>query len=84
MKDQKNTDEAERESRRILERVDRESETVGTSSLARTVLKTRKHFMGDDKDVDDPIEVWGTRIGRGLSLLGVTILVIYLYNTYFI
>lgn len=84
MKDQKNTDEAERESRRILERIDRESETVGTSSLARTALKTRKHFMGDDKDVDDPIEVWGTRIGRGLSLLGVTILVIYLYNTYFI
>jgi len=84
MTDQNKTDEAERESRRIVERIDRESETVGTSSLARTANKTRKHFMGDDKNVDDPIEVWGTRIGRGLSLIGVTVLVVYLYNTYFI
>ncbi len=84
MSDIKKTDEAALESRRILERADRDSETVGASSLARSVDKTRKHFLGDDKDAEDPIEVWGTRIGRALSLIGVTALVIYLYNTYFI
>jgi hypothetical protein len=84
MTDHKDKDHAERESRRILEHVDRDSETVGSSSLARSANKAKKHFMGNDKDVDDPIEVWGTRIGRALSLIGVTVLVIYLYNTYFI
>ena len=30
----------------------------------------------------DPIELWGKRIGRGLSLIGFIALAIYLYVTY--
>ncbi len=71
------------EAHRVLERIERESESVGASSLARTADKARDHFMGKDQDADDPIEVWGTRIGRSLSLIVFIGLAIYLYNTYF-
>ncbi len=73
---------SETESRRILDRIDQESETIGTSSLARTAEKTRDHFMGNEQGEDDPIEIWGKRIGRILSLIAVVVLIIYLYNTY--
>jgi hypothetical protein len=83
MNNNNDENQAQRDSRRILERVDQDSETVGTSSMVRAAEKTRNHFMGGDRDRDDPIEVWGTRIGRGLSLIGVVVLTIYLYNIYF-
>jgi len=73
----------QKEARRIISRVEMESETVGTSSFARSAQKTRDHFMGKDKDPDDPIEKWGTRIGRGFSVLIVFALLSYLYNTFF-
>jgi hypothetical protein len=70
------------ESGKILDRVERESEVLGTSSLARsTRVITRRwtdHFMGKDlpngtleqpQNVHDPIEIWGKRIGRSLSLI---------------
>ncbi len=71
-------DENAREARRILERVDRESETIGTSSLARNVERAKNHFAGNDGE--DAIERWGKRIGRGLSLLAFVVLAIWLFN----
>ena len=59
----------EREARRILERVEVDSESFGTSSLARSATRARDHFMGADADQDDWTEVWGRRIGRAASLV---------------
>jgi len=71
--------EREKQSREALERVARESETIGTSSLARVGRRLGDHFAGADAVGDagggtDPVEIWGRRIGRALSLLGVVVL----------
>ena len=62
----------------------RESETVGTSSVARTAEQFKKHVSGVDgtAEDDDPIEVLGKRIGRTLGWIAVVLLIIYLLNTY--
>lgn len=77
-------DERAEEARRILERVERESETVGTSSMARTTQKFRDNLAGIDgnEEDNDPIEVLGKRIGRSLGWIAVIFLIIYLLNTY--
>lgn len=72
--------ERERQSREALERVARDSETIGTSSLARAGRRVGGHFAGEDAvggaegGGTDPIELWGRRIGRVLSLIGVVVL----------
>lgn len=62
----------ERESRLALERVARETDTVGASSLARMSRRVGDHFAAADAVRDgvatDPVEVWGRRIGRALSV----------------
>jgi len=64
-----------------------ENDTFVTSALARTARRATDHFaardaVGPDGTIDT-IELWGRRIGRGLSLAGVLALAIYLYLTYF-
>ncbi len=80
-----NDDDARaKELRRILERIDTDAETVGTSSMAR-VSKQFKTMLDvkDGSDADhDPIEVLGKRIGRSLGWIAVVILVFYLITTY--
>ena len=64
-----------------------ESDTFATSALARTAKRASDHFSARDAiEPDgsvDRIELWGRRIGRGLSLTGLIALVVYLYLTYF-
>ena len=36
------------------------------------------HFAGRDAPEGDRIELWGRRIGRGLSLIGVIVLALWL------
>ncbi|MCG6858380.1 MAG: hypothetical protein LJE67_09965 [Salaquimonas sp.] len=76
--------EAERkaESARILERIARESETLGSSGFARTTTRIANHFLGKDGPQDDRIEVLGKRIGRVLGLIAFVGLAIYLFLTY--
>ena len=68
--------ERERQSREALERVARDSETLGASSLARAGRRLGDHFSGRDAvgtepgGGTDPVELWGRRIGRALSVLG--------------
>ena len=64
------------ESRRILDRVAVDSESLGGSSLARSANRARDHFAGADGE--DEIEVWGKRIGRGASLIALVFLVVWL------
>ena len=73
----------ERETREALERVARDSETIGSSSLARAGRRLSGHFSGQDAIGDteggtDLIELWGRRIGRTLSLIGVVVLAYFL------
>jgi hypothetical protein len=71
-----------RESQRILERVARDSESIGTSSLARTASRVSTHFMGKENRNDDAVEIWGKRIGRLLALIVFVILLVHVLNTY--
>ncbi len=72
------------EAREALERVRRDSETLGSSALARMGRRAGDHFGAKDAiglaegGVTDPIELWGRRIGRALSLIGVVILGLWL------
>ena len=75
-------DERRREAQRILNRVERESEQVGTSSMARTADKVRDHFMGTENPRNDRIEVLGKRIARWLALMAVVAMVVSLYIKY--
>ena len=77
----------DREEARLREALDtlgklRERDTVAQSALARAA----RHFAGADAvgpdGTVDPVELWGRRIGRALSLLAVVALSIYLYWTY--
>ena len=72
-------DEREREAREALDRVARESETIGGSSLGRIGRRVGDHFaakdaLGETHGSTDPVELWGRRIGRALSLIGVVVL----------
>ena len=73
-----------REAREALERIRRDTETLGSSALARMGRQAGEHFGAKDAvgagegDGTDPIELWGRRIGRALSLVGVVILTIWL------
>ena len=77
-------DREAREAREALERVQRDTETLGSSALARMGQRAGDHFVARDAvgSADgggtDPIELWGRRIGRVLSLVGVVILSLWL------
>ena len=74
-----------REALRTLDQL-RESDDLGTSALSRAARRASDHFAAKDAATDaenDPIELWGRRIGRGLSLIAFVALAIYLYVTYF-
>lgn len=75
-------EERKKEARRILNRVDRESEQFGTSSMARTANKVRDHFLGEESPKDDRIEVLGKRIARALSVAAFIALAVWLYINY--
>ncbi|TIQ45518.1 MAG: hypothetical protein E5X61_15400 [Mesorhizobium sp.] len=64
MAERQNSDD---ESRRIIERVARETDPA--SFIARTAKGARDHVTAADADQSDPIEYWGTRIGRALGLV---------------
>jgi hypothetical protein len=75
-------DRRRRESKRVLDRVAGESEVVGTSTFARTANRIGQHFAAADTEGQDAAEVWGTRIGRGLALVFVILLLLWLAGTY--
>ena len=75
-------DEAERrEALRTLNTLN-EHDTFATSALSRSARRASDHFAARDAAGEDRIELWGRRIGRGLSLAGFVVLAIYLYVTY--
>lgn len=83
-------DEIEAERRRAsqaaLAAVVRDAEVVGTSAFARTMKATGErlgaHFSAADVSREDPVEIWGRRIGRGLALVAAAALIVHLVVTY--
>lgn len=75
-----------KQAQEALDRVRTDSDTIGASALGRVARRTADHFAAkdatDEHGQTDPIELWGRRIGRALSLAGVIALSIYLYLTY--
>jgi hypothetical protein len=68
-------DEArKREAQRILANVTRDAEAVGNSTLANSA--------GTGEKSDDPAEIWGRRIGRGLGAVAAVALLYHLLSTY--
>jgi hypothetical protein len=89
------TDPREREEKQRREALESlrqlgERDTFATSALARTAQRASDHFAAKDAMADaraaggsvDRIELWGRRIGRGLSLVGLIVLAVFLYFTY--
>ncbi len=72
--------DGEKESRRILDRIARESEGGGTAYVARKAGKVRDHLTAADVDQSDPIEHMGTRIGRVLGFVLTIGLILWLVN----
>lgn len=62
------------EAKATLERLKRDNESVLGSSMSRAA----DHFAAKDAPPDDKVELWGRRIGRSLSLIGVILLVAWL------
>src|SRR6185369_16572870 len=85
---QERDEEQRREALRTLDTL-RESDTFATSALARTARRASDHFaardaISDARNADgsvDAIELWGRRVGRALSLVGLVALAVYLYAT---
>jgi hypothetical protein len=82
-------DEARRrEAEQILEDLKRRGPSFAGSSLADAARRAVDHFGGKDAvgaaegGGTDPIELWGRRIGRILSLIVFVALAIYLVATY--
>jgi hypothetical protein len=84
MSDREREDREAAEAREALERVRRDSDTLGASALARMGQRAGDHFGARDAigaaegGGTDPVELWGRRIGRALSLVGVVILSLWL------
>ena len=68
MEEQKNGNDSPAEARRILERINRES-NADHGMVARGFERAKKHLSAADADPTDAIEIWGTRIGRVLALV---------------
>jgi hypothetical protein len=72
----RNDDSAE--SRRILKRMAGETEPGGASFVARAAKGAIDSVSAKDADRSDPIEYWGTRVGRLLGLAFAVALMIWL------
>ena len=59
----------------------RSQDDVFTGPFASIVRRTKSYF-GESETGADRIEIWGTRIGRTLSVAGFVFISIYLFVTY--
>lgn len=71
-----------RQAQRDINRLGAESDTIGTSAAARMATKIESRFKASNIDPDERIEVWASRIGRGLGLIFAIGLALYLFKTY--
>ncbi|MBW3099178.1 hypothetical protein [Pseudohoeflea coraliihabitans] len=72
-------DETTRAARRDLKRLAEEGNLSASPLLKGTADSLKSHFTAADADQKDASEVWGTRIGRGLAVIAVLVLGVWLY-----
>ena len=84
MADGKDQREAARQDAiRNLQGLEREGDLLGRSGLGKAAKRAADHFTAAEaKSENDPIELWGRRIGRVLSAIAFVGLALYLYATY--
>lgn len=71
-------DETVRQAKRTLDRLGEEGGLSATPAMKSAATSVRDHFAARDADKTDRIEVWGTRIARGLAVLAFAGLVLWL------
>jgi len=71
-------DETVRQARRSLDRLGEEGGLSATPVMKSAATSVRDHFTAKDADRTDKLEVWGTRIARGLALVAFAGLVVWL------
>ncbi|MGB6120097.1 MAG: hypothetical protein WBF87_17920 [Mesorhizobium sp.] len=69
------------ESRRILARIERDADT-GAGFVMRQSNRLRDHLSAADKDADDPIERWGTMIGRSIAIVALVGFAVWFFAFY--
>ena len=73
-------DERQEDARRILNQIKGETDPTGITTPRSMLGRAEAHFSGRDAPDDDPIELWGRRIGRGLGLVMLVVLIIILWR----
>lgn len=73
-------DDPSRAARRELERLKEQGSLFALSGLKARTRTIRSHFTAADADGRDRIEVWGTRIGRGLAAVALIALCFWLFG----
>lgn len=66
------------EARRELQRLKDEGGLFATPKMKSGARSVRGHFAASDADQSDRVEVWGTRIGRGLGAVAFVLLALWL------
>ncbi|MEO4043880.1 hypothetical protein AAFN47_19960 [Hoeflea sp. CAU 1731] len=69
-----------KKARRDLDKLRDEGGLLNAPKLESKTKSVRGHFTASDADQTDPIEVWGTRIGRWLAVVVFIALAIWLFN----
>lgn len=62
---------------RDLKRLEGQSEVVGTSAFSRAA-----RMLDGEQAADDPIELWGRRIGRSMGILAIILLAVFVLVPY--
>ncbi|PWW00575.1 hypothetical protein DFR52_103782 [Hoeflea marina] len=75
-------DQRVRAAKRDLERLAGEGRLSASPVLKSRVDSVKGHFAATDADQADAVEVWGTRIARGLAVVAFVVLAGWLYLTY--
>lgn len=71
-------DETVRQAKRTLDRIGEEGGLSATPAMKSAANSVRDHFRAEDADKNDKVEVWGTRIARGLALVALIGLVLWM------
>jgi hypothetical protein len=71
-------DETVRQAKRSLDRLAEEGGLSATPVLKSAANNVRDHFTAKDADKSDRVEVWGTRIARGLAVVAFVGLVLWM------
>ena len=71
-------DETVRQAKRTLDRIGEEGGLSATPVMKSAANNVRDHFIAKDAEGGDKVEVWGTRIARGLALVAFVGLVLWM------